>query len=382
MFTSMRAGCAASAAAGLLSALALTAAASERNSDTAQATAPAISKALGKQRADEDMLSVLTAYAALSPRPAEKIDLPNARRNPTLADAVNIVLKARARSTDPESRVLGVKSRDIMVAGGEADLPARIYTPVGPGPYPVVVYFHGGEWVMGDKDSYDDGARGLAYYAKAVVVSVDYRLAPEHPFPAAWDDALAAYRWVLKHAPEIQADPQRVALAGENSGGTLALATAIAARDAGLPRPVHVLAIYPITQTSLTTPSYLENATAPPLSRATMEWVFSKVARKPEDLRDPRLQLIDANLAQLPPVTLITARIDPLRSDGEQMAAALQRAGVPVEHRDFEGTTHDFFGTAAVVEKAERAQSYAGQRLSAAFTTKQVAFTVAGPAGH
>ena len=328
------------------------------------------------------MLGVLTAYAALSPRPVEKVDVSTARQSPTLADAVNVVLKGRARSTDPESRVLGVKSHDITVAGGDADLPARIYAPVGPGPYPVVVYFHGGGWVMGNKDSYDDGARGLAYYAKAVVVSVDYRLAPEHQFPAAWDDALAAYRWVLKHAPEIHGDPQRVALAGENSGGTLALATAIAARDAGLPKPAHVLAIYPITQTSLTTPSYQENASVPPLSRATMEWMFSKVVRKPEDLRDPRLQLIDADLTQLPPVTLITARIDPLRSDGEQMADALRKAGVPVEYRDFEGTTHGFFGTAAVVEKAERAQSYAGQRLAAAFATKEVTFTVAGPAGH
>jgi acetyl esterase/lipase len=326
------------------------------------------------------MLSVLTAYASLCPRPIEKIDLLTLRQSPTFADAVNAVLRLRARSTDPESRVLGVKSRDITVTGAAGELPARIYAPVGAGPYPVVVYFHGGGWVTGNKDSYDDGARGIAYYAKAVVVSVDYRLAPENQFPAAWDDALAAYRWVLKHAPEIQGDPQRVALAGENSGGTLALATAIAARDAGLSMPAHVLAIYPITQTSLTTESYVENATAPPLNRATVEWMLGRVARTAEDLRDPRLQLINADLSKLPAVTLITAHIDALRSDGEKMADALRRAGVPVELRDFEGTTHYFFGTAAVVEKAERAQSYAGQRLSAAFAAKEATYTVAGPA--
>ena len=333
-------------------------------------------------RPDQDMLGVLTAYADLKPRPLEKADPSTARRNPTLADAVNAVLKARARSTDPESRVVGVKSRDITVEGAAGELPARVYAPVGAGSYPVVLYFHGGGWVAGDINAFDDGARGLAYYAKAVVVSVDYRLAPENRFPAAWDDALASYRWVLKHAQEIQGDPDHVALAGENSGGTLALATAIAARDAGLPKPAHVLAVYPITQTSVTTPSYLENATASPLNRASMEWIFDKVARTADDLRDPRLQLIDANLAQLPPVTLITARIDPLRCDSEKMAEALQRAGVPVEHRDFEGTTHGFFGTAAVVDKAERAQSYAGQRLSAAFAAREAHYRLAdqGPA--
>jgi acetyl esterase/lipase len=364
----------------LLSSLAGPATTFGRSPNTSDETAALIGKALSGQRADDDMMGVLAAYVALAPRPVEKTDPLTARKNPTFADAVNTVLRQRARSTDPESRVLGVKSRDTSIGGAEGELSARIYSPIGAGPYPVVVYFHGGGWVLGDKNAYDDGARGLSYYAKAVVVSVDYRLAPENRFPAAWDDALAAYRWVLQHAAEIQGDPQRVALAGENSGGTLALATAIAARDAGLPKPAHILAIYPITQTSLSTPSYVENATAPPVSRATMQWVFDKVARTPDDLRDPRLQLIDANLSQLPPVTVITARIDPLRCDGEKLVEALRRAGVPVEHRDFEGTTHEFFGTAAVVEKAERAQAYAGQRLSSAFATQAATYTLAGAA--
>lgn len=377
----MRALCAAVAATGFLSFLVVPTSSFGRSLDNSDAATTAVGKALGGQRADEDMMGVLTAYAALAPRPVERTDPLTARKNPTFADAVNTVLKQRARSTDPESRVLGVKSHDTTIGGAEGELPARIYAPVGAGPYPVVIYFHGGGWVLGDKNAYDDGARGLAYYAKAVVVSVDYRLAPENRFPAAWDDALAAYRWVLKHAGEVQGDPQRIALAGENSGGTLALATAIAARDAGLPRPAHILAIYPITQTSLVTPSYLENATAPPVSRATMQWMFDKVVRTPDDLRDPRLQLIDADLSQLPPVTVITARIDPLRSDGEKLVDALRKAGVPVEHRDFEGTTHEFFGTAAVVEKAERAQAYAGQRLSSAFASTTATYTLAG-AGH
>ncbi|MHC5720425.1 MAG: alpha/beta hydrolase, partial [Nostoc sp.] len=128
----------------------------------------------------------------------------------------------------PEDLVPGVTSRDTTVQGAAGMLPARIYTPAGAGPFPVVVYFHGGGWVIADKQVYDGGARGIAKQANAIVVSVDYRRAPEAKFPAAWDDALAAYKWTLANAGSIQGDPKRVALSGESSGGNLSLATAIA----------------------------------------------------------------------------------------------------------------------------------------------------------
>ncbi|MET0291912.1 MAG: alpha/beta hydrolase, partial [Steroidobacteraceae bacterium] len=231
----------------------------------------------------------------------------------------------------------------------------------------VVVYFHGGGWVIADRHVYDGGARGLSKAANAIVISVDYRQAPEHKFPAAWDDALAAYRWAIAHAADFGGNAQRVALAGESAGGNLAVATAIAIRDSGLQMPTHVLAVYPVAQTSLNTESYIENAIALPLNRAMVEWFVDKLVRSEADLEDPRLQLIDANLAGLPPVTIISARIDPLRSDGSKLADALEKAGVPVERRDYEGVTHEFFGCAAVVEKAREAQAYAGERLKASF---------------
>lgn len=331
------------------------------------AVTAAISRTIGRLRADDDMLALLEAHESLGPDAIEKVDVATARANPTIADAVKLMLIEQEQSTEAEYLVPGVTSRDTTITGATGPLPARIYTPAGIGPFPVVVYFHGGGWVIADKNVYDGGARGIARQADAIVISVDYRQAPEFKFPAAWDDAFAAYQWAHANAARLQGDPERMALAGESAGGNLALATAIAVRDSGLAQPLHVLAVYPVTQTSTTTASYIENALAQPLNRAMVHWFVDKLVRSEKDLKDPRLQLIDANLAGLPPVTLITARIDPLRSDSLKLADALDDAGVPVELRDYEGVTHEFFGAAAVLEKARQAQAYAGQRLAAAF---------------
>ena len=321
------------------------------------------SDVIANLRADDDMLTLLVAHASLGLKPLEKLDVATARKTPTIADAVNVVLKRQGRSTDPGQLVPGVTTQEISVQGAKGMLPATVYTPDGEGPFPVVVYFHGGGWVIADRKVYDGGARGIAKEAGAIVISVDYRRAPEHKFPAAWDDALAAYEWALANAQQFGGDPARVALAGESAGGNLALATAIAARDAGLDLPYHVLAVYPVTQTSLNTESYIENVIAKPLNRAMIQWFVDKLIGAARDLRDPRLQLIDADLAGLPSVTLINAHIDPLRSDGAKMEDALKKAGVSVERRDYEGVTHEFFGAAAVVGKARDAQAYAGKRL-------------------
>jgi len=264
--------------------------------------------------------------------------------------------------------VPGITSHDATIAGPGGSLPVRIYRPVGAGPFPLVVYFHGGGWVIADKNVYDGGARGLAKEANAVVVSVDYRRSPESKFPAAWDDALAAYRWVAENARQLDGDGNRIALAGESAGGNLALATAIAVRDAGLAQqPCHVLAVYPVTQTSLNTESYLENAITKPLNRAMVAWFVDKLTSSKDDLKDTRLELTEAKLTGLPSVTLINASIDPLRSDGAKMEDALRKARVPVERRNYDGVTHEFFGMAAVVQKAREAQAWAGERLLEAF---------------
>ena len=338
----------------------------------ADATSPkpvkaAVGNAAGALRADADMQQVLDTHAGLQPQPIEKLAPAQARQQPTIADAVNALLRQQGRSTDPAVLVPGITSRDVQIEGAAGPLPARIYTPAGAGPFPVVVYFHGGGWVIADKQVYDGGARGIASQANAVVVSVDYRQAPEHKFPAAWDDSLAAYKWALANAASLKGDPRKFGLAGESAGGNLAVATAIAARDAKLQAPLHVLAVYPVAQTSLNTESEIENAAAKPLNRAMVKWFVDHLIRTPADTKDTRLQLTEANLQGLPPVTLINAVIDPLRSDGAQLESALKAAGVPVERKLYTGVTHEFFGTAAVVTKAKDAQAYAGQRLKAAF---------------
>lgn len=325
----------------------------------------AVSNAIGAMRADSDMHDLAQAFEALGPKAIEKLSVEEARRQPTIADAVKRLLAEQGRSSVPEELVPGIVRQDISIATPEGALHGFLYRPqAAQGDLPVIVYFHGGGWVIANAEVYDGGARGLAAQARAIVISVDYRQAPEHRFPAAHDDALSTYRWALEHAREYGGDPARIALAGESAGGNLAVATAVAARDAGLPAPRHVVSVYPVAQTdSFNTESYLENAIAKPLNRAMMEWFTGHILAHPDDAKDPRLDLVKANLRGLPPVTIINATLDPLRSDGAMLEDALQAAGVPVERELYTGVSHEFFGTAAVVEKAREAQAYAGRRL-------------------
>ncbi|WP_296248075.1 alpha/beta hydrolase [Pseudomonas sp. UBA4194] len=316
-------------------------------------------------RTESDMQTVLNKFASFDAKAVEKITPAEARLQPTMADAVKGVLADQKRDSTPTALVPGVTSRETTVPGAGGAMPATVYTPEGSGPFPVVLYFHGGGWVFADRKVYDGGARGLAKQANAVVVSVDYRRAPENKFPAAHDDALAAYRWLASNAATLNGDPKRLALAGESAGGNLAVATAVAAHKAGLTAPKHVLSVYPVAQSNTDTESYLKYADAMPLNRPMMLWFIAQVTSSPADAKDPRIDLVHANLQGLPPVTVINAEIDPLRDDGAQLEQALRKAGVSVERKVYPGVTHEFFGTAAVVEKAEQAQAYAGQRLKA-----------------
>ncbi|MCY0388517.1 alpha/beta hydrolase [Robbsia sp. Bb-Pol-6] len=339
-------------------------------SDKPSPLANAVAKTTADVRADDDMLSVLNALASLHPDAIEKVDVATARMQPGVADGVKIVLKNEGRSTSPTALVPGITTQDITIPGPAGALGATVYKPMGPGPFPVITYFHGGGWVIADRKVYDAGARGLAKASNAIVVSVDYRRAPEAKFPAAWDDAFASYRWVASHAASLGGDPRKLALAGESAGGNLAVATAIAARDAHAPMPLAVLAVYPVAQSgSLNTASYLENEVTKPLDKPMIEWFLDKLLASPDQKKDTRLDLVHANLAGLPPVTIINANIDPLRDDGEMLQKAIEAANGPVERRLYKGVTHEFFGTAAVVQKARDAQAYAGQRMKQAFGT-------------
>ncbi|MBD8593204.1 alpha/beta hydrolase [Pseudomonas sp. CFBP 8758] len=314
-------------------------------------------------RTDSDMQTVLNKFASFDAKAVEKITAVEARQQPTIADAVKGVLADEKRDSTPTALVPGVTTRDITVPGAAGSLPATVYTPEGTGPFPVVLYFHGGGWVFADRKVYDGGARGISKQANAVVVSVDYRRAPENKFPAAHEDALAAYRWLSKNAASVNGDAKRLALAGESAGGNLAVATAVAAHKAGLTAPKHVLSVYPVAQSNTETESYRKYADAMPLNRPMMLWFIDNVTKGPADVKDPRIDLVHADLKGLPPVTVINAEIDPLRDDGAQLEQALRTAGVSVERKVYPGVTHEFFGTAAVVKKAEEAQAYAGERL-------------------
>lgn len=344
----------------------------------------AVCTASTQTHCDEDLQKVLKAWEQLHPVQLSRwTEADKLRRSPTLADAVKLLrarnaeagaqLMADAQSASVveaavEDRIAAIATRELTVDGAAGPLPARAYLPACEAgqQLPLVLYFHGGGGVLGSIDADEECARGIAAHADAVVLSVGYRLAPEHRFPAAWDDALAAYRWLLEHAGTLPADASRIALAGEDIGGTLALATAMAIRDQGLPAPKHVLAVCPVAQTRTNTPSYLEQALARPLSRAMMVWLFEQLVLDPGALHDPRLDLVNADLKGLPPVTLHSAQFDPLRSDAERLHEALSRAGVPVQWQHFGGMTHGFFGTAELVAQARQAQQHAGERLAAA----------------
>ncbi len=326
--------------------------------------AAAAAAAQTQAKPDADMKAVLDQLAALGGKPTESLTAAEARQQPTPADAAKAVLDKQGKSTAPQA--VG-RVQDRTIAGAAGPIPARVYSPAGTGPFPVLLYFHGGGWVIANLKVYDASPRTLVALANCIVVSVDYRQGPEHKFPAAHDDANAAYAWVVKNAASLHGDPKKIAVGGESAGGGLAVAVAIAARDQGLPAPVHVMSVYPIAGGSTDTASYRENATAKPLNKAMMDWFFDKYLRSAADRKEPRIDLVNANLKGLPPTTIVTAQIDPLRSDGQTLAERLKTAGVEVEARNYDGVTHEFFGMGAVVAKAKDAEQFVADRLKSSF---------------
>ena len=311
---------------------------------------------------DPQAQEVMDAFQSLGPKTVEVLSPEEARKQPTPADAVEKVLQQHGESTDPEP-VADVEDRTIPGPAGE--IPVRVYTPMGEGPFPVLLYIHGGGWVIADLDVYDSSPRALVNAVEAVVVSVDYRQAPEDPFPAAVEDSYAAYLWVLDNAESLGGDSARVAVVGESAGGNLATVVAMLARDAGVQAPAHQVLVYPITDYSFDTDSYRQYTDAKPLNAPMMKWFFSHYLTDEADGADARVSPLRGELEGLPPTTVITAEIDPLRDDGRRYADRLQEAGVDVEHRHYEGVTHEFFGMGAAVDKAKDAVETAAKRLRA-----------------
>lgn len=322
-------------------------------------------------KADGPMQKVLDELASLGGKPIETLSPEEARQQPTPTDAVHALLRKAGK--EPKSDDLGVKTTDIAIPGAAGPIQARIYKPHDHSQdklHPVVVYFHGGGFVIADLDVYDGGPRAVSRFADVVVLSVHYRQAPENKFPAAHDDAVAAWKWALANAQSIGGDPRKVAVMGESAGGNLAINVSIAARDQGLQAPLHQVLVYPLVGNDLNTESYIENATAKPLNKPMIEWFVKHTFNDQNETADPRVNVVGAaDLRGLPSSTVILAEIDPLRTEGEMLAEKLEAAGNDVRHKTFNGSTHEFFGMGLVVPDAAVAQQFAAHDLKKAFGT-------------
>lgn len=266
----------------------------------------------------------------------------------------------------PPEPVARVEDRTIPGPAGE--IPVRIYAPEADALLPALVYFHGGGFVIGNIESHDNVCRRLANDGQCAVISVDYRLAPEHHFPAAADDAYAATAWVAGHAAEIGVDGARVAVGGDSAGGNLAAVAALMARDRGGPTIVFQLLVYPVTDFDFGTDSYRNHADGYFLTADSMRWFWGHYLARLEDGRGPYASPLEADdLSGLPPALVITAEYDCLIDEGEAYASRLRGAGVPVTYSVYDGMVHGFWTMAPFVSRADDALAEAAAALRAAF---------------
>jgi acetyl esterase len=275
---------------------------------------------------------------------------------------------AMAQAMDAQNVPIGqVENRAIPGPAGE--IPIRIYTPVAAGaaPLPVLVYYHGGGWVIGDLNTHDGVCRVLANESGCKVVAVDYRLAPEHPFPAAVDDSFAALQWVADNAGELGVDANRIAVGGDSAGGNLSAVVSQIAKDKGGPRVAFQLLIYPVTDAGGDYESRRANATGYLLEQELMEWFFKHYVPKGTDPLDTRISpLRRPDLAGLPPAWVLTAGFDPLRDEGKAYADKLRAAGVAVEYVNEPEMIHGFFQLSGAIDAGAAALKRAGAVIRAA----------------
>jgi acetyl esterase len=306
------------------------------------------------------VVALIERAAQAGVRPAYKLSPADARTQ----------LEEMSRVRDKDRTEVGsVENRDIP--GPAGSIPVRIYRPEGAdeGALPAAVFFHGGGHVLGSLDSHDLVARNLCADANCLVVAVDYRLAPEHKFPAAPEDSFAATKWVAGSAGELGIDPSRIAVIGDSAGGNLAAVVAMMAREAGGPELCYQVLVYPVSDYGCDTPSYSEWAEgAGILTAKGMEWFREHYLRDEADRTDWRAApLHAADFSGLPPALVITAECDVLYDEGVALAEALKNGGTSVEYRNYPGMMHGFYSFAPVIDDGRAAQRFAAERLRAAF---------------
>ena len=269
-------------------------------------------------------------------------------------------------------RQMGVEAvhevRDVRIPGPGGEIAVRIYRPDMAAPAPALIYFHGGGWVLGDLESHDHVCRSLANRVPCMVLSVDYRLAPEAKFPAAVDDSMAATDWIAAHAAELGIDAGRIAVGGDSAGGNLATVVARLARDRKGPQLIYQLLIYPGTDMRMSFPSVEENADGPLLTKPAMLWFVEHYLRGEDDKLDPLASpLLAADLGGLPPAFVLTAECDPIRDEGEAYAERMKAAGVEVQVKRYPGMPHGFFSYGAALTVGKQAFADSVVALGGAF---------------
>ena len=306
---------------------------------------------------DPQVIKVMDQLEALGLPPNNTVSPVEARKN------------SKSRPMAPGPEVAKVENRSIPGVG--PDIPVRIYTPTGDGPFAALSWFHGGGWVVGDLDTADGTARHLTVQTGCVVVSVDYRLAPEAKFPAAADDCYSATQWIAQNAAALNVDPARIAVGGDSAGGNLAAAVSLMAKDRGGPPLVFQLLVYPVTAWDFRTGSYRQNAEGYSLTTEAMKWYWNHYLSSEADAANPyAAPMVAKDLAGLPPALTITAEFDPLRDEGEAYGQRLQAAGVTATNTRYDGMIHGFFGMSAVLDKGNQAMSEASTALKQAFEAK------------
>ena len=309
---------------------------------------------------DPQVQDYLTKLAALGMDPMSAM-------SPATARAM-MELETQGLGAPPSVGRIG----DRTIPGPAGKIAVRITAPAGPGPFPALVYFHGGGWVVGSIATHDALARAITNAARIAVVSVEYRLAPEHPYPAAVEDAFAATAWVAANGASIGIDPARIAVGGDSAGGNLAAAVALMARDQGGPRLAFQLLIYPITNDDLDTPSYRDYAQGYMLTRAAMAWYWDQYVPTPGDRRQPYVSPLRApDLRGLPPALVATAEYDVLRDEAEVYAARLAEAGIATRLIRYDGLIHGFLRRTAMFDRARSALAEISTTLGSALRNTQ-----------